>query len=770
MRTSWKDKALKLITTGALVMGMLPTAALAEGALVLDSTAAPDGPGYALTVKGLEAGDTADYYRVIEQDSATKAWKLSAAVDADADGKVDGSEFTIDDLVISSFETTDENGDETDPSVVTSDTRQLTVDMANALATAVTNNVANGLAATGSATADENGIIEVEDAVSGAYMFVAVPKQGNDYLYKPIFVSADFANAISTPEDNTHTIELVTGEGEDAVYADYRDDKGTFKKSPLSIDKQCGTVDENGNVVDLQQDVAVGDTLSFTITVPVPTYTDNYVAPQFYITDTLTEGLKLNEDSIEVKVTNGASDLGVTKDKDYKVFAKTDENPSDEFKAFKNVATGTFDGFVVQFLNDDPTSDAKGDGFLRTVLGAPTATITYTATVTETAKQKFAQQVTQMDNTAKLNYSNDPNFVPDGYFKDDPDNPGEKTPDPEYPTDTPDPKDPTGDLTDKTRHYTFDIDADVLGRDQSGDTEQGPGGEEIPVEEENHDRTSEIRKTWIDANGKVIQEKETGLVKKGGTEQDGVSGETEGNYGWLEGAEFTLTKTQAHVTKGEGTEEFQVLDEPEAIKFDATSHIRVTEGGSNPVSDGKGYIAMKGLDAGVYVLKETKAPLGYAFNPNIQYQITITPTYVMEPGVPPTLDDGKGGADDLILDSYTVEIVTQKLDDNLNVVGEETVTTISTYNMKQDGENGPASLLKDDGSSNVDGDGATGGIDITTEAFGNNKTAMVVNKKLGLLPATGGSGILFYLGIGGVVVAASAFVIYKTKKQEEQLA
>jgi LPXTG-motif cell wall-anchored protein len=354
-----------------------------------------------------------------------------------------------------------------------------------------------------------------------------------------------------------------------------------------------------------------------------------------------------------------------------------------------------------------------------------------------------------------------PGQVPNPDFE--PDNPTNKVnivPDPTNPTQTVKEPEPTGKLTDKTRHYTFDIDADVLGRDQSGDFQPGTSN---PLEEYNHDKTSEIRKTWIDADGHVIQSENASDVVKGGTKEDGE----QGKFGWLEGAEFTLTQIKRHVTTfngtagQNGTEMLETDEIPEAerkeIKFD-DNHVRAASG-SNPKSDAKGYIAMKGLDAGVYVLKEIKAPLGYAFNPNIQYEITITPKYVMEPKTPTegtTPEDGKGGADDPILESYTVQIKTQKLDDAMNIIGSDEVTTISTYNIKKtDGV--PESILDENGTQIVN-------TTIATDSISNNKSAEVVNKKLGILPATGGSGILFYLFVGGGIAAIALVLMRKTKK------
>ena len=50
-----------------------------------------------------------------------------------------------------------------------------------------------------------------------------------------------------------------------------------------------------------------------------------------------------------------------------------------------------------------------------------------------------------------------------------------------------------------------------------------------------------------------------------------------------------------------------------------------------------------------------------------------------------------------------------------------------------------------------------------------NKTALIVNKKLGILPSTGGSGIYFYIVVGGAIAGAAAYFICKTKKEEKQL-
>ena len=146
----------------------------------------------------------------------------------------------------------------------------------------------------------------------------------------------------------------------------------------------------------------------------------------------------------------------------------------------------------------------------------------------------------------------------------------------------------------------------------------------------------------------------------------------------------------------------------------------------------------------------------------MQYEITITPTYVLEPPTPEegtTPEDGKGGADDLILESYTVVIKAQKLRDNMSIVEEEFVTTTSTYTLEKDDAGYPQSTLDENGTHDVD-------VTITAESISSNQTALIVNKKLGLLPATGGSGIIFYLGIGGAVALVASYLLKNTKEED----
>ncbi|MBP3892883.1 MAG: isopeptide-forming domain-containing fimbrial protein [Atopobiaceae bacterium] len=659
--TSWKNKLVGAIATGAIVAGLFPVAALgADPAL--------DGK---ISVSGLTQGDTAVYYKIVEQDPATKAWKLTAAVDDGGDGKIDGSEYTISDLMVSG-----------------EDKQVITPDIANAISVALS---ANKASSTDMGTASEGGVVEKTIAAAtdgysadaGVYMVVATPSANNkNVVYKPVFVSADFDS-----EDKTDTLALVP----DGTTYKPVGDNSIFKESPVTIDKESGTE------ADKQNDVAVGDVVDFKITVPLVTYTKNFTDAKFKVTDDLTTGLILSKadgsaavaTDINVAVMMGDDPITAVRDRDYKVTINSERQ------------------FVVEFLGDDLTKDGGQDGFLyQAANNGATVEITYKAKVTSDA----ALQVNQMDNTATLNFSNNPS-----------DTTG------------------VGELKDKTRHYTFDIDGNVFGKID----EIGPEGT----------KTSELRKVGIDAAGNIIQQETTSEQIKEGSKPSGAK------YSWLQGAEFELTMVKKHIGTEAGTGGFEDCT-PEVIKFDANG-LRVATGGGNAKSDANGYIPMKGLDAGVYELKEVKAPLGYAFNPNIKYTITITPTYVAEPDG--TTNDGKTGGGDLILSQYEVKIETPKLDDNQQeATPKQTVTTVSTYKAGQDSSGNPISFLNDGGTKNNDAS-----IEFVQSGDPENKgTALITNKKLGLLPATGGSGIFFYLAIGGAIAGVSFYLMKKDDRSE----
>ena len=123
-------------------------------------------------------------------------------------------------------------------------------------------------------------------------------------------------------------------------------------------------------------------------------------------------------------------------------------------------------------------------------------------------------------------------------------------------------------------------------------------------------------------------------------------------------------------------------------------------------SDAKGYIVFKGLDAGTYTLKETKAPDGYQLS-NKEYTVTITPEYNELDGT---------------LTKYTVSI--------------------------KDGETEIGNMAYT--SENLDGTG--------TEA-------KIVNTTLASLPSTGGMGTTLFTIAGCVIMISAACLFFATRKK-----
>lgn len=123
-------------------------------------------------------------------------------------------------------------------------------------------------------------------------------------------------------------------------------------------------------------------------------------------------------------------------------------------------------------------------------------------------------------------------------------------------------------------------------------------------------------------------------------------------------------------------------------------------------SDANGYIVFKGLDAGTYTLKETKAPDGYQLS-NKEYTVTITPEYNELDGT---------------LTKYTVSI--------------------------KDGETEIGNMAYT--SENLDGTG--------TEA-------KIVNTTLASLPSTGGMGTTLFTITGCVIMISAAGLFFATRKK-----
>lgn len=261
--------------------------------------------------------------------------------------------------------------------------------------------------ATALANATATGSMVVDDSVpagtafkatsvaAGLYYLKAVPAATNlDTVYNPAFVSADY-------NEGNNTVSFSDTIGSSAV----------VKKSSIPFDKVVN--DENPLAY---VDTKPGDVIPYKITTTIPSYGTAFKNPVFTISDTLSTGLTLTGD-VTVKYGDATATATV-----------------------ENVLTITKadNGFTVAF-------DAN---YLTGLNGAtPAVEITYSATVGD-----VTDNVTYMDNKAKLTFSNTPTT--------------------------------TKDQDDITRHYTFSIDGNLLGSQ--------------------NDQTDELIKVACDANGNPI--------------------------------------------------------------------------------------------------------------------------------------------------------------------------------------------------------------------------------------------------------------------------
>lgn len=216
------------------------------------------------------------------------------------------------------------------------------------------------------------------------------------------------------------------------------------------------------------------------------------------------------------------------------------------------------------------------------------------------------------------------------------------------------PKEDKGHNEKKTYHYTFDIDGNIGGKI----TEQGKEIVKVGIDE----LTGDVIKAEKITNLSTVQKK-------------------------LRGAEFKLYKANGAGTDIEGV----------ALQTVTT--------------DDNGLMKFRQLDAGKYILQESKAPDGYVLNDK-KIPVSITATLN---------SDGT-------LQSYTV-----------NIDGKATSTYNATY------EDGKVKTTVEDNS---------------------NKSGLFQNVKPGGLPSTGGIGTYIFTAVGFALMALAAFMHMRNRKKQ----
>ena len=299
-------------------------------------------------------------------------------------------------------------------------------DITDGITEAEATEIANAFTGAGTAMSVSGTTASATGLVAGLYYIRAIPADDNkSTVYNPAFASCDYY-------EGGNTVDLSTAIAGETV----------LKKTDVPLEKEVD------NTEDLFNDVKPGDLIPFKITTTIPSYGTTFTNPVFTITDVLSDGLELDGD---VTVKYGTS--------------TTTESVADVVTITKGTPEN---GFTVEFE----------DAYLTGLAGAtPDVEITYKAKVTTEA----LNNVTFMDNTATLEFSNKP---------------GE-----------------TVDKDDITRHYTFTIDGLLNG-----------GGE-------TSERTHEAIKVGVDKDGNpVVSESEQ-------VTYHGVA------YGPLGGATYKLTGT-----------------------------------------------------------------------------------------------------------------------------------------------------------------------------------------------------------------------------------
>lgn len=277
-----------------------------------------------------------------------------------------------------------------------------------------------------------------KELAAGSY--VVLVTGSNDIIYNPMLVGVYYTTTGSGDSNSLVTDALDATSSWTLLAQD-----GFVKSSEPDIEKK---IEGSGSNNDHGDDVAIGDTVSFRIDTQMPSYSDQYTAPQFNISDEISEGLTYVADTLHVYVKTMGIDDATGEEKEVlteleKGTDTWDFDTDKEFSADKRE-------FKIKFAT----------AYIKANQGADIV-IKYDAKLNEKAGINFDPNT----NKATLEYSNNPNPDEDLKTKDD-----------------------------TTYHYTFGIDADLYGQ----------GGEEWNKFTEELLKTGEIVKVDL-GNGTIVE-------------------------------------------------------------------------------------------------------------------------------------------------------------------------------------------------------------------------------------------------------------------------
>jgi len=388
----------------------------------------------------------------------------------------------------------------------------------------------------------------VEDA--GLYMAIVDPATAGT-IYNPIFVAANWYGAGEGPDTSNEFGVIPNSKS----YSD----NSMAKKTTIPLDKTAKGKDKadgvtNNTLADGAYTTDVGEEIDFEVATHVPKYADNYKDPVFSLTDTL-QGLALTGDNVKVYI---AVEGKATKELNSSYYTITG--------SAANATTYTV-SFNKEYMQGDDIPVNGQDVIIK-----------YTAKVTDAA----VKVVNQDKNTVDLKFSTNPDDTTGA-----------------------------GLLRDQTNHFTFSIDANLLGHDEIGGS------------------STEAIKVGIDAEGNYIVE--------------------ESSYAWSNSTHGPLAGAQFKLYKDSACSQLYTND--------------VFNG--SVTSDTTGRLTIKGLDAGKYYLKEEKAPEGYI---KMQEAVEVVITADIEEEKDVVEEVNNNG------ETVEVTYITNKLNGYTVTIGGETTT------------------------------------------------------------------------------------------------
>ena len=579
----------------------------------------------------------------------------------------------------------------------------ISAELAAKLAKQVTDNSISPASGYGNIS-ESGGTASKDSPAAGLYMALITPGQSG-VIYNPVFVAVDYDGN----DSNTWAlVNLETSYSPNSI----------AKKTKITLDKTASTSEDDFEDKK-PETVAAGDTVTFRVETTIPTFADNYTQAKFFVEDHLSKGLTMTANS--VKVYSGWYSEADNKDG----FAVAGNELS---KSYTYNTTLKEDGYSVTYganngqadYQDNFTVDFPTTYLLRDNAAAQKITIIYTATVTTDAPRSINLE----NNTAEVHYSNNPS---DGTGN--------------------------GKLKDETKHYTFDLDANILGPD--GDSGDG----KTPWQ------TTEVVKVGLDKDGNEITQTKT---LHGETYDGATTGEQ--TIGALQGAEFVLYKAvmvdenATFVENAANIYTNNIMKADYKIVSDANGRLTI----QNKV-DGN-YVAetnpgIRGLDIGTYYLKETKAPDGYikAQDP-VKIEI-IAPQEFDQNGnfveneywKETTYTDAATATTPAV--SWTVREL-KKYEVKIN--GIETADYTFTNAKSTEDSEPTGEVTKGDTVT-----GAGGAVDAETANNENAENAGKITNTQGVeLPSTGGIGTTIFYVVGTILVIGAGVVLITRRRMD----